>query len=375
MNTKKIRVTLLLWVGVLIIFPIAEGLTNETVFGYDNYSIAYLYVGDANRDFKVSIYTPIMNVTTINSMYIEVYLKPFYDSGSQTCSVSGDGNVSFTINKPNGTYYNITFSDYICSSAFRWVRKNISTTDFKQDGNYTVYFKAWQTSGGWNSIGLDSITTSTIHSYMDNSSYNINNDGNDSDYSWLQLSSNLMLRMGVNYSRYNSVILNVSISDTTPNVGSNIVVSVNTASNASNVKANGISLTNNSNRWVGDITALSGTRTVNISAINEEGFMLWDNTTSYIGYENDTTPKPAFCYRNVKVYDSNSTSNPSLLPYHWQWYVAYLYGIESPEQSWAGYGGNPNFYTVAEQKRIGIEQAKMMINYSVDREGHIYSQC
>ena len=87
------------------------------------------------------------------------------------------------------------------------------------------------------------------------------------------------------------VINSVSLSSYNPNTGDNILVTVNITDGIQiiNVTANGFSLTKqyDDNRiWNGNITAIEGTQSVNVSAIDIAGNVTWDNSTSYTA----TTP-------------------------------------------------------------------------------------
>ena len=88
------------------------------------------------------------------------------------------------------------------------------------------------------------------------------------------------------------VINGVTLSTNTPNTGDLILVTVNTTDDVlvTNVMANGVSLTKQSNEiWNGNITAIDGTHSVNVSASDGAGHVTWDNSTSYTA----TTPPPS----------------------------------------------------------------------------------
>ncbi len=78
------------------------------------------------------------------------------------------------------------------------------------------------------------------------------------------------------------------MSTNTPNTGDIILVTVNVTDGIpiTNVTANGVPLTNWYNIWNGNITAIEGTHSVNVSASDGAGHVTWDNSTSYTA----TTP-------------------------------------------------------------------------------------
>ncbi len=86
------------------------------------------------------------------------------------------------------------------------------------------------------------------------------------------------------------VINSVSLSTYTPNTGDNILVTVNATDGIpiTSVTANGVPLINQYDMWNGNITAIEGTHSVNVSASDGAGHVTWDNSTSYTA----TTPPP-----------------------------------------------------------------------------------
>ncbi len=85
------------------------------------------------------------------------------------------------------------------------------------------------------------------------------------------------------------VINSVTLSTNTPNTGDIIQVTVNATDGImiTNVTANEVSLTSqNGTIWKGNITAIEGTHSVNVSASDGAGHVTWDNSTSYTA----TTP-------------------------------------------------------------------------------------
>ncbi len=80
------------------------------------------------------------------------------------------------------------------------------------------------------------------------------------------------------------VINSVTLSTNTPNTGDIIQVTVNATDGImiTNVTANEVSLTSqNGTIWKGNITAIEGTHSVNVSASDGAGHVTWDNSTSY----------------------------------------------------------------------------------------------
>ncbi|HHV24815.1 MAG TPA: hypothetical protein GXX65_09930, partial [Methanosarcina sp.] len=80
------------------------------------------------------------------------------------------------------------------------------------------------------------------------------------------------------------VINNVKLSSSAPETGDSIVVTVDATDDVgvTSVKANEISLLNQGgNLWKGSITALEGTHSVKVSAVDGAGNVAWDNSTSY----------------------------------------------------------------------------------------------
>ena len=78
----------------------------------------------------------------------------------------------------------------------------------------------------------------------------------------------------------NYVVLNTS----SPNTGGDVLVTVNATDDVAviTVEANGVLLTHQSgNIWNGTIIALEGTHVVNISAVDLEGSIVWNNSTIY----------------------------------------------------------------------------------------------
>ena len=79
-------------------------------------------------------------------------------------------------------------------------------------------------------------------------------------------------------------INSVTLDTTTPIVGDEILVTVNTTDNnaVTNVTANGIALyQQNENIWNGTITAMGGPHFVNVSSRDAAGNVVWNNFTSY----------------------------------------------------------------------------------------------
>jgi hypothetical protein len=96
----------------------------------------------------------------------------------------------------------------------------------------------------------------------------------------------------------------VTLSDSTPDTGDAILVTVNAVDNVevTGVMADGVSLTKQSNDiWTGTITAIEGTHSVNVSAHDAAGNVVWDNSSSYTA----TTPTVTNSISGFKINDLN----------------------------------------------------------------------
>ncbi|MDD4778786.1 MAG: peptidoglycan DD-metalloendopeptidase family protein [Fermentimonas sp.] len=99
------------------------------------------------------------------------------------------------------------------------------------------------------------------------------------------------------------VINSVDLYPANPTPGSLIAVTVNATDDVgvSSVKANDISLHNQGgNLWKGDITALEGTHSVNVSAVDEAGNIAWDNSTSYTALKPGNLPPSSINLQSTK---------------------------------------------------------------------------
>ncbi|VVB90345.1 Bacterial Ig-like domain (group 2) [uncultured archaeon] len=102
------------------------------------------------------------------------------------------------------------------------------------------------------------------------------------------------------------IINSVILDNYTPNTGDPINISVNATDNAAviGVEANGISLiAQGGDFWNGTITAAAGTNSVNVSASDAAGNVVWDNNTFYTA----TTSAPVLTTITV------SPSSPSIV--------------------------------------------------------------
>ncbi|WP_410510224.1 PKD domain-containing protein [Methanosarcina hadiensis] len=110
------------------------------------------------------------------------------------------------------------------------------------------------------------------------------------------------------------VINSVSLSDSTPETGNTIVVTVDVTDNVgvSSVTASGVSLANTGgNIWKGNIVALEGTHSVSVSAMDEAGNVANDNSASYTAITPDNLP-PA------SITGLQSTKGTTWIKWTWQ---------------------------------------------------------
>ena len=99
------------------------------------------------------------------------------------------------------------------------------------------------------------------------------------------------------------VINSVDLYPANSNPGSVIAVTVNATDDVgvTSVKANDISFHNQGgNLWKGDITALEGTHSVNVSAVDEAGNIAWDNSTSYTALKPGNLPPSSINLQSTK---------------------------------------------------------------------------
>ncbi|KKH48881.1 N-acetylmuramoyl-L-alanine amidase [Methanosarcina sp. 1.H.A.2.2] len=99
------------------------------------------------------------------------------------------------------------------------------------------------------------------------------------------------------------VINSVDLYPANPTPGSVIAVTVNATDDVgvNSVKANDISLLNQGgNLWTGDITALEGTHSVNVSAVDEAGNIAWDNSISYTALKPGNLPPSSINLQSTK---------------------------------------------------------------------------
>jgi len=105
------------------------------------------------------------------------------------------------------------------------------------------------------------------------------------------------------------VINLVTLNTTDPNTGDDILVTVNATDNVgvTSVIAAGVSLTNDDedDTWEGTIIASEGTHTVNVSASDEAGNIVYDETESYTATTPDTE-KPVINLVTLNTTDPNT---------------------------------------------------------------------
>ncbi|WP_187151893.1 right-handed parallel beta-helix repeat-containing protein [Methanosarcina siciliae] len=155
----------------------------------------------------------------------------------------------------------------------------------------------------FNATGLQPETNYTIGTRTVDVSGNVNEE-------WVNASA----RTGFSQDNVSPVIESVILSPTTTTIGSTINVTVNVTDNigVSSVKANEIPLLNQGgNLWDGSITALEGTHSVNVSAMDEVGNIVWDNSTSYTAIMSENLPPSS-------ITNLQSTSESTRINWTWQ---------------------------------------------------------
>ncbi|MCC4770065.1 PKD domain-containing protein [Methanosarcina sp. DH2] len=109
------------------------------------------------------------------------------------------------------------------------------------------------------------------------------------------------------------IISSVTLSSGTPDAGASIVVTVDVTDNVgvSSVVASGVALVNTGgNVWKGNIVALEGIHSVNVSAVDEAGNVALDNSTSYTALTPDNLPPSSI---------TNLQSTKGTTWIHWTW--------------------------------------------------------
>ena len=107
------------------------------------------------------------------------------------------------------------------------------------------------------------------------------------------------------------VVNTVTLDTTAPNTGDAILVTVDATDNVAvtGVTAEGVPLTHQSgNIWNGTITAIEGTHSVNVSAVDAAGNTGWNNSTGYTA-----TPPPSPCYIATATYGTPLDSRIDVL--------------------------------------------------------------
>jgi len=110
------------------------------------------------------------------------------------------------------------------------------------------------------------------------------------------------------------VINSVTLSDTTPETGDSITVTVDVTDNVgvSSVTASGVSLANKGgNIWEGNIVALEGTHSVSVSAADKAGNVALDNSASYTALTSDNLPPSS-------ISNLQSTKGTTWIKWTWQ---------------------------------------------------------
>ena len=110
------------------------------------------------------------------------------------------------------------------------------------------------------------------------------------------------------------VINYVKLSNSAPETGDSIVVTVDATDNVgvTGVKANDVTLIKQGGSiWKGSITAFEGTHSVKVSAVDEAGNVAWDNSTSYTAVTPDNLPPSS-------ITNLQSTKSTTWIKWTWQ---------------------------------------------------------
>jgi PKD repeat protein len=110
------------------------------------------------------------------------------------------------------------------------------------------------------------------------------------------------------------VINYVKLSNSAPETGDSIVVTVDATDNVgvTGVKANDVTLIKQGGSiWKGSITALEGTHSVKVSAVDGAGNVAWDNSTSYTAVTPDNLPPSS-------ITNLQSTKSTTWIKWTWQ---------------------------------------------------------
>ncbi len=270
----------------------------------------------------------IDNNKVVNSMSVDIYL---YSGGTG----SGDRNVTLTINSPNGTFYNRTYGSETIGQ-WGWRNIPIPTSEYKEHGQYNVYFATRPIAGGWNFVGKDNTAKSGTHTWYDTSGANIPAEGNDSNYVWSPYARdiNYMVRLNVDYNTTLQVDTFVpsTITQTDSRTSGNRTVTVSSASEYNtSIYSKTVQLTTTtiSNLW---FKATNGTwisanvPNTNVSDINSTN-PSWTETTI-----------EGFTYGAIKQYiDTNS------------WWIRLLFPHLSTQEAMVGENVAPSISNVTNQ--------------------------
>ncbi|MDY9927291.1 PKD domain-containing protein, partial [Methanosarcina sp.] len=185
---------------------------------------------------------------------------------------------------------------------FTWV--NPTDPDFNHTEIYlNDTFQTNTSAEYFNATGLNPKTNYTISTRTVDLNGNVNE-------TWVNASA----KTGSSPDSTSPVIESVILLPTSTTTGSTINVTVNVTDNVgvSVVKANGVPLlSQGESLWNGSITALEGTHSVNVSAVDEAGNVAWDNSTSYTALTPDILPPSS-------ITDLQSTTGNTWVNWTWQ---------------------------------------------------------
>ena len=161
---------------------------------------------------------------------------------------------SITVNESESVRFNVT-SDQIITT-WRWFKDGVD-----QSNNFDNYTASWDVNGTY-AVSVNATNTN----------------GTSDTKTWTITVNDITA----------PVISTVTMNTTTPNTGDAILVTVNATDNVAvtNVTAGDVELASQGgNIWNGTITAIVGTHSVNVSAVDAAGNTGWNNSTSYTATE------------------------------------------------------------------------------------------
>jgi hypothetical protein len=129
----------------------------------------------------------------VNNLSFDIYL---YSSAVPT----GNGDLIVTFNKVNGTAYTLPYSNPTLYT-WNWYNVPISSSEYREHGQYDIFYATRPTSGGYDFVGISGTPNSGRYSFFDTTTSNIPTGTYSSCY-WniLPLDRNWMTNINVNYS-------------------------------------------------------------------------------------------------------------------------------------------------------------------------------